>query len=98
MILLPRAFEQRLIGRVLNQGALEEIACLLANAAVIENLRFHQFRQGSLQVGLTNGCNGVEQFVGKLSSQRRSELGNLSRSGQAIQPSKQRFLQGGWDC
>ena len=48
VILLPRALEQRLIGRVLDQRMLEEVACLLPDAALIENLGFHQFAQGGV--------------------------------------------------
>ena len=39
MILLSGALEQRLIGRILNQGMFEEVARLWRQPALIEQLR-----------------------------------------------------------
>jgi hypothetical protein len=48
VILLPGALEERLIGGVLNQGMFEEVPCLLTDAALVENLRFHEFGESPL--------------------------------------------------
>ena len=59
---------------------LEEISCLLANAALIQNLRFNELGESCLQVSFAYRGNRVQQFIGELSSQRCPELGNLSCS------------------
>ncbi len=41
VILLPLALQERLIGRVLNEGMLEEVACLWPKPALIEQLGFN---------------------------------------------------------
>ena len=42
MVLLPRALEQRLIGRVLNEGMLEALRGLGEHALLIEQFRLHE--------------------------------------------------------
>jgi hypothetical protein len=42
VVLLPRALEQRLIGRLLDEGMLEQIGSLRQRAALVEHLGLHQ--------------------------------------------------------
>jgi hypothetical protein len=44
VILLPLALEQGLIGRILNEGMLEEIVRLRGQPALIEHFGFDQLR------------------------------------------------------
>jgi len=48
VILLPGALEERLIGRVLNEGMLEEIVGLWPQTPLIHQLRLHQLLQPML--------------------------------------------------
>ena len=52
VILLPRALEQRLIGRLLDEGMLEQIRGLWWHTALVEQLGLHQARQGLLECSI----------------------------------------------
>ena len=49
MILLPRAPQQRLIGRILHQGMLERIGGVRRHAPLVEHLGLHQLHQATPQ-------------------------------------------------
>ena len=66
VILLPRALQQRLIGRVLDQGMLEDIRRLRRQPPLVEQLRLHELRRPCCNVLLVQGRHGLQQLIGKL--------------------------------
>jgi hypothetical protein len=74
MVLLAGAPQQGLIGRVLDQGMLEEVRRLRWQTLLVQELRRHQLLQPPLQGSLIPGGDGLQQFIGKLTSERRPEL------------------------
>ena len=95
MVLLPRAPQQGLIGRVLDQGMLEEVRRLGRQTLLIQELRLHQLLQPLSQGPLVPWRDGLQQLVGKLAPQRRPELCQAFHRGQAVQPRHQRVVQRG---
>ena len=55
MILLSRTLQQRLIGRVLNEGMLEAIRGLRRHPLLVEEFSLHQLVQPMLQRPLVHG-------------------------------------------
>jgi hypothetical protein len=71
MVLLPSAPQQGLVGRILNQGMLEQIRRLWRQPPLIQELRRHQLVQPMLQGLLVPRGDGLQQLIGKLAPQRR---------------------------
>ena len=60
MVLLARALQQRLIGRLLDEGMLEQVGRLRWYPALVEQFGVDQPGQGLLQRRLVQGCHGLE--------------------------------------
>jgi hypothetical protein len=95
MVPLAGALEQRLIGRVLDQGMLEAVRRLWRQTLLIEELCLHQLLQPPLQGALVPRRNGLQQGIGKLAPERRPELCEALHRRQAVQPRHQRVVQCG---
>jgi hypothetical protein len=95
MVLLARAAQQRLIGRVLDQGMLEEVHRLRRQPPLVQELCLYQLVQPPLQGLFVPRGDGVQQGIGKLAPQRRPQLRQALHRRQAIQPRHQRVVQRG---
>jgi hypothetical protein len=89
MVLLAGAPQQRLIGCFLDQGMLKEVRRLRWQPLLIQELRFHQLEQSTAQGPLVPRRDRLQQGIGKLAPQRRSELRQRLHRRQAIQPRHQ---------
>ena len=83
VVLLPRAPEQRLIGRVLDEGMLERVGGLRRQAPLVEQLGLHQLRQAPLQRQLVQGRHGLQQLIGKRPPQDGPQLRHVFRPRRA---------------
>ncbi len=95
MILLPRALEQRLVGRVLEQGVLERIGGVRRHPALVQYFGLHELRQAPFEPQLVQGGHGPQQLVGKRPSQHRPQLRHPFGGGQTIQARQEGVLQRG---
>ena len=95
MVLLAGAAQQGLIGRILDQGVLEAIHGLRWQPLLVEEFRLHQLLQPALQGRLVPRRDGLEEGIGKVASERRSELCQAFHRCQTVQPCHQRVVQGG---
>src|SRR5262249_57468207 len=66
MILLPGASEQRLIGRILDEGVLEHVGSLGRGAVLLEELGLDELMQLALQGRLVEMRDGLQQLKAEL--------------------------------
>ena len=91
VVLLPRTPEQRLIGRLLDQGMLEHIRGLWWHTALVEQFGLHQARQGLLERGLVERVRRPKELVGKCPPQDgRGQLCHILYYRQPIETRHQR--------
>jgi hypothetical protein len=77
VILLPRAPEQQLIRRVLDEGMLEPIGGSLGgHAALVQQFGIDELCELALQGLLLQEGNRAEQLVSKLAPDRGTQLGD----------------------
>ena len=95
MELLAFFLQQRLIGRVLDQGVLELVAGGRRPAVLKEQFRLHQLRQFLLQrLGAARRRCG-QQLVAEFPANRGGQLHDVEVAGHPIQPGCQEVLQSG---
>jgi hypothetical protein len=92
MVLLAGAAQQRLIGRLLDQGVLEAIRRLRRQPLLIQEFRVDELLQPSPQGGLVPGRDGVQQLIGKRAPEHSPELRQALHGCQTIQPGHQRVV------
>jgi hypothetical protein len=68
VILLAGAFQQRLVGRILDQRMLEEIARARRAAALVEQLVDHQLTETALQHLFLDLGQCADHVIGKLAA------------------------------
>ena len=95
VILLPRALQERLIGRILDEGVLEDVAAARRQTALVDQFSLHEPRQPLLQRRLIHRRDGVEQVVAKLPAQDRTELRPFSGRREPVEPGHERVVQRG---
>ena len=95
VILLPGALEQRLIGRILDEGVLEHVGGLGRGAALVEELGLHELMQLALQGRLVEMRHGLEQLKAKLPPKDCAQLRNAFGREEPIEPGHERVLQRG---
>ena len=92
--ILAPTLEQRLVGRIADQGVLELVGSLRRDPTHIEELRIRQAAQRALEIRLANRGDRVEQCVGKIAANHGADLRNLLGRPQPVQPRHQRIVQG----
>ena len=97
MVLLARAPEQRLIGRVLDERVLERVGRLRREAPLHHHLGLHQLRQCRLECRRLQGCDGLQQIIGKRAPHGRAQLRHDFGRAEAVKARHQRVVEGGRD-
>src|SRR6185503_15250039 len=88
------AAELLLIGRILNQGMLEDVSGFRREAALIYKFCTYQPTELVLQYCIIYLRNCPENNIGKLLPNRCSQLQNVLDSCKLVQPCQERILQG----
>lgn len=89
VMLLPFAFEQRVVRRVLNQRVFEAVADLRWSAFLEDQLRVQKLAEFFVERLWIERRDGLQQFVRELASERRSQLRDFFRIAQPIEPGHQ---------
>src|SRR5262245_65410696 len=86
MILLPGAFEQRLIGCILDESVLEHVGRLGRGTMLLEELGLDELMQFTLQGRLIEMRHSLEQLKAKLPPKHRAQLRNAFGREKPIEP------------
>ena len=84
VVALARSPQQGRIGRLLDQGMLEDIRRLWWEPPLVEELRLHQLVQPPLQGPLVPRGDGLQQVIGKLAPQCGPQLRQALDCCQAV--------------
>jgi hypothetical protein len=93
MQLLALRLEQRLVGRVLDQGVLEAVGRLGWDAAAEYQLGCDQLIEGGLQFRVRAVGHRSEQRMGELAADRGADLRDLLDRGEAVEAGEQRVVE-----
>ena len=95
MKLLALLFDERVVGRVLDQGVLERVLRARQAAPLAEQVGRDELLQFRLQVGVVEHRDGPHHFVRELAADGRGQLGDLDVDRHPVQPRDQQILQRG---
>ena len=90
----PAGLEQRLVGRVLDQGVLEAVGGLGRRAAAEDQLGRDQLVEGGAQLGFRPVGDRGEQLVAELAADHGADLRHLLDRREAVEAGHQRVVQG----
>ena len=96
--LAPSCVQDRLKGRVADQRMLEDVARLRWRAPLSQQIASDKLLKSFQQRRLRHLSYGIEQFVGKLSTDYRCCERDIFGHAKAVQTRNQRILQRRWNC